>query len=314
MKKLTCALALTLLLPGLSLAQDAPKAKPKGQEVTSGQRKLILWKVSGKGTKKTSYLFGTMHVPDKRVLDLPGPVKQAIKDADALYCELALEPSLQMKAMQHMMLPADKTLAGIIGQDQVDRATKMLAARGLPIQPFLRMKPWAFTSQLTQLEFLTELQSGIQPLDSMLYNQAKQAGKEVGGLEKLEDQMAVFDSLSEKAQKEMAKASLDQLEKAAKSGEKSTERLIKTYLKGDLDEMQKIAKEEEGDDAEAKAFMKKLLDDRNVTMTAEIKKHLTKSPDKTYFFAVGSLHYPGKKGILALLKAEGYTVERVSAK
>lgn len=310
-KLLTSALALTLLLPGLSLAQDA---KPKGKDTQAKTaRKLILWKVTGKGTKKASYLFGTMHVPDKRVLDLPGPVKQAIADSDALYCELALEPSLQMKAMQHMMLPADKTLAGIIGQDQVDRATKLLAARGLPIQPFLRMKPWAFTSQLTQLEFLTELQSGIQPLDAMLYNQAKQAGKEVG-LEKLEDQMSVFDSLSEKAQREMAKASLDALEKAAKSGEKSTEKLIQTYLKGDLEAMQKVGEEETGDDEESKAFMKKLLDDRNVTMTAEIKKHLTKSPDKTYFFAVGSLHYPGKKGIVALLKAEGFTVERVSAK
>lgn len=312
-KLLTCALALTLLLPGLSLAQDgAPKTKGKDTAATKSERKLVLWKVSGKGLEKPSFLFGTIHVPDKRVLDLPEAVKAAMKDADALYCELALEPSLQLKATQHMMLPAGKTLAGLVGQDQIDRAEKLLAARGLPIQSLLSLKPWAFMSQLTMIvEFLPELQSGLQPLDSMLYNTAKQAGKEVGGLEKLEDQISVFESLSEKAQKEMFISGLDSLEKAAKKGEKSTEPLLKTYLKGDLKAMLKLTAEEAGEDKESKAFMKKLLDDRNVTMTATIKKHLTENLKKSYFFAVGSAHYPGKIGIVALLKAEGFTVERV---
>lgn len=314
MKKLTCALALTLLLPSLSLAQDAPDSKPKGEEIAASERKLLLWKVTGKGTTKTTYLFGTMHVPDKRVLDLPAPVKEAMDGVDALYCELALEPSLQIQAMKHMMLPKGKTLAGIIGQDQVDRAAKLLAKRGLPVTSLLTMKPLIFLSNVSQVvEYWPELSRGVQPLDAMLYNQAKQAGKEVGGLEKVEDQIAVFDSLSEKSQKEMVVAGLDAIEKAEKAGTKSTNPLLEAYLAGDLDKMLKLSKEESGDDEEAVAFMKKLNDDRNVSMTAEIKKHLTTNSDKSYFFAVGSLHYAGPKGIVALLKAEGFTVERVSA-
>jgi uncharacterized protein len=311
-KLLTSALALTLLLPTFVLGQDA---KPEGKDSQAKTaRKLLLWKVTGKGTKKASYLFGTMHVPDKRVLDLPAEVDQAIKDADALYCELALEPSLQMQAMKHMMLPAGKTLPDIIGQDQVDRAAKLLATRGMPVNALLRLKPMIFISNVTQVvDYLPELQRGVQPLDAQLYNRAKQAGKEVGGLEQVEDQIAVFDSLSEAAQKKMVMSTLDGLEKAAKEGVRSTEPLVKTYLKGDLEAMLKVG-EDQAMDEEGKAFMKKLNDDRNVTMTAEIKKHLTKNPGKAYFFAIGSLHYAGKKGIVALLKAEGYTVERVSAK
>ncbi|MBL4850562.1 MAG: TraB/GumN family protein [Planctomycetes bacterium] len=306
---LTCALALTLtVLPSLAQAQDS---KPATKKKTA--RKLLLWKVSGKGLKTPSYLFGTIHLPDKRVLALPKAVDKAIDASDALFCELALEKDLQVKMTPHLMLGGGKTLVDVLGQDLVDRAAKLLAAKGLPIQPFLQLKPWVLMSQLTMLlEYFQESMTQQPALDSVLYNRAKAAGKEVGGLEKVEDQLAVFDSLSAKAQKKMVAEGLDGFEKAAKEGTRTTEPLVRAYLSGDLGEMMKQSKEEIGDDKEMIAFMKLLLDDRNVTMTAAIAKHLKGAPSKTFFFAVGSAHYPGKLGIVALLKAKGFTVERVA--
>ncbi|MGE0708217.1 MAG: TraB/GumN family protein [Planctomycetota bacterium] len=304
MKKLLAfALASLTLLPAGALAQDAPK-----QETA---RKVLLWKVTGKDLKAPTYLFGTIHIPDKRVTRLPKCVEEARQACDALYCELAMEPSLQLAATKHMMLSDGKTLNDVLGKELVDRAAKLLAKRGLPIAPFLRMKPWAFISQLQMLDYLFELQSGQLPLDAMLYADAKKAGKTVGGLEKLEDQMSVFEGLSAETQKKMVESGLDGMEKAAAEGKKATDKLLGLYLKGDLDAMLELTKEESGEDEESKAFMKKLLFDRNVNMVKEIIRLWGKAPDKSLFVAVGSLHYAGKQGILALLKAEGYTIEAI---
>lgn len=75
----TLALSLAFLTAAPSLAQEGET-----------ERKLVFWKVTHDETQATSYLFGTIHVPDKRVLDLPKPVKEGFDAADALYCELAL--------------------------------------------------------------------------------------------------------------------------------------------------------------------------------------------------------------------------------
>lgn len=312
MQRIALAITLATLALAPVAAQDStPETKPAAKST-----KLLLWKVTHTETKAESYLFGTIHVPDPRVLALPAPVQKAFDGAGALYCELALEPSLQLKATQHMMLPQGKSLGDIIGQKNVDRATALMAKKGMPMQPmFLRLKPWAFTSQLQQiLDYLPELQRGLLPLDAKLYNEAKAAGKTVGGLEKIEDQLKVFDELSEAAQKEMATATLDEMEKAVKEGRKTTDEILKAYLKGDIESILEKNQEESAGNEELEAMGKRLLDDRNVNMAKEIARLLEKSPETSHFFAVGAAHYPGEKGIVALLKAKGYTVERVPAK
>lgn len=304
------ALALTLALTSFLALAPAPARADDSKEP---ERKLVLWKVTHPDLEATSYLFGTIHVPDKRVLALPKPVEEAFAASDALYCELALEPSLQMAATPLLMLPEGETLEGHIGKELLERAGKILAKRGLPLQPFQALKPWAFISQLQQLDFLMELQMGKLPLDSMLYQRAKKEGKTVGGLERLEDQLGVFDSISAEGQKKMVASGLDEIELAAKEKRKVAEPIIAAYLKGDIETILAKSEKEAEADEESKKFLKMLLYDRNVNMTKEIEALLTKSPKAAHFFAVGAAHYPGEKGIVALLEAKGYTVERVAA-
>ena len=54
---------------------------------------------------------------------------------------------------------------------------------------------------------------------------------------------------------------------------------------------------------------KVMIYDRNVNMKERIK---ALSSDKTCFFAIGTAHFPGGKGILALLKKDGYKIQKLS--
>jgi len=174
------------------------------------------------------------------------------------------------------------------------------------------MKPWALISQMQLLDFLPQLQMGKKPLDGMLYARAKKEGKETGGLEKATDQLEIFESISRRNLRKMFKAGLDRMERAEKKKELAAEPLIQNYLRGDMDSILEAAREDVKKSKEGRKYLKRLLDDRNHAMAKGIDEHLTKSPDKSYFFAVGALHMAGKTGLVELLEAKGYTVERVA--
>jgi uncharacterized protein YbaP (TraB family) len=258
-----------------------------------------------------------MHVPDKRVTTLPKVVEEALDFADAFYGELALEPELQMQVMPKMMMGGGQTLKKVLPPELHKRITDYLNSKGLgQVAPMLEgMKPWAVGSQLGQLDYLMELQMGAQPLDQMLYNRCKQAGKEVGGLEQVEEQLGVFESLTMEEQIKSLSKSLDEMEKAAKEGKKATDDLLEKYLKGEMGEIEEKAKEEFDPENETdKKMMKLLVIDRNVRMADRIHEKLEKNKGKSYFFAVGTLHYPGEQGILRLLEAKGHKITRLLAK
>ena len=48
-------------------------------------------------------------------------------------------------------------------------------------------------------------------------------------------------------------------------------------------------------------------------MAARIAERLRAEPAKAHFFAIGTLHYPGKRGLLALLAKQGFVLTRLAA-
>ena len=184
----------------------------------------FLWRVEGRAPL---YLFGTIHVPDDRVLALPPSVVKAFGEASAVYTEIPMDSATQMGIMGKVMLPDGTQLSDVIGQPLYDRMTaaarKTLggehAAMGAMLGPlFQRMKPWAAMSQLSLLEFLPDMMAGKQPLDSMLYAKAQSDGKKVGALETPDEQIAVFESFTTREQIRMLELTLDEIERV-KPGE-----------------------------------------------------------------------------------------------
>lgn len=51
--------------------------------------KTLLWRITGKGQTKPSYLFGTMHLTDKRIFNFGDSVYRAIENTDGLAIEIS---------------------------------------------------------------------------------------------------------------------------------------------------------------------------------------------------------------------------------
>lgn len=274
----------------------------------------FLWKVSDGDAK--SFVFGTIHVSDPRVTKLPEPVTAALEKTDALYTEIASDEETLMEAQQHMFLPGDQTLTGILPEEVRTQLDAELRA----IDPMYsvafvdRFKIWALAASLTLLE--DQLRSEGRPsLDVALYLAAAEAGKRTGALESVAEQVAVFELLSQEEQIEYLRGTLAYLADARERGEPVLEEMIQVYAGGDLDALHELVEDSmsaEGFELKPE-FRSALFEDRNARMAERMARLMRLSPETVYFFAVGAGHLPGAEGVLKLLEADGFKVERVES-
>jgi len=124
--------------------------------------------------------------------------------------------------------------------------------------------------------------------------------------ETIDEQLAVFDDLSESDQVVLLNETLEVLDQLPEVHE----RLLEAYLKRDLAELSRLVKEylQVADSAVEERFKAAVLDARHERMTERMLPFLEKGGR---FVAVGALHLMGADGILARLKAAGYDVRRV---
>ncbi len=303
-------LSLCLLLPCLLVAQTTTRAT---KQVTPTKHPF-LWRIEGKGTQTLnvkSWLYGTMHLGDERLVTLPDSVEDARESVDALYCELDMDKmqKQQTKMLLKMLLPRGQTLKDRLSPELYDRLSDYVAERGSDIRGFRRMQVWAMSVNLAVLDAAKEKMT--QSLDVLIYKDAKSDGKEVGGLETMDEQLGVLSGMPEKDHIKLLEKSLDYMEEQAAKGISPLRKMQETYLVGDGQKLWALANEAMGEDEVSKRFMKAMLTDRNVRMADRMEKKMQDHPDKSYFFAIGAMHYPGRNGILDLLRRKGYRIKRI---
>lgn len=299
------ALAASLLCPAGAAQRTLEKPAQK-QEIRATEHPF-LWRIE---TEPPSYLYGTIHVPDPRVLRLPQIVEEARNAADAVITEVPMSGALQVEMTKHMYLPRGETLQDHLPPAVYGRIAKFIESKGLPMQTFDRMRPWAVMIQLPLLEDVKKMQG--RPLDIVLFMEAKRDGKEVGGLETVAEQIRALASPSKEEVVELTTWTLDEMESWSKKGG-YLEQMVKLYLAGDADALWAFATDYDHEKEALDKFFKLVIDERNERMVERIVAKMKQDPAKRFFFAVGSLHYPGPKGILALLKGRGYQVTRLRA-
>ena len=311
--------AVTATLVARVLQAPAPRPAPAPIATSPTPATVpLLWRIEG---ASPAWLFGTIHVPDARVLALPPAVQQAFDESATLYTEIPMDMATQVGIMGKVMLPADQGLAEIVGAPLFARMTKavqrLLGAEAPPATATMmtammsRLKPWAAMSQLSLLEFWPDLQAGRQPLDAMLWSKAVDAGKRVDALETVDEQLAVFDSFSTAEQIRLLELTVDAIEKA-EGGRSQTRELVDTYLTGDLTALVKAISDAMSADRDLmKRFTAVALDARNTLMVERIRARLAGKAGSPPFFAVGAAHYAGDTGIVAQLEKQGVKVTRV---
>ena len=271
-------------------------ASPNSKERQYG----LLWKIEKKGYRP-SYILGTMHSDDSRVINPPAVILEKLRSSDSFVAELKLDGFSIQEANQLMLLPEGQKLQNLIGLKRFQTCVRLLAEYQIQKSMVQRMKPWAVMVSLS----MPKSRTGIV-LDYFLYQEAVHAGKKTYGLETNREQVAVFESFSLQDQIIM----LDDAIKEFPRLPALFDELLTYYLQRDLTRLEEVSNKYmlQGNNFVAKVFKQRALVERNYRMLRRMKPRLVEGNS---FIAVGALHLPGDEGILRLLKREGYIVTSV---
>ncbi len=271
------------LLPLLGWGQASPNA--------------LLWKIGGHGLQQPSYVVGTVHSQDARAYRHAGELLQVIQGQDAVAGELDLSAGNgdQRMSPARMMMPEGKELADFYTPKEMKRVREALQANMGPLAMLsYRMKPFFLIAFLTQN---TMHEDSTMVLDQYLQARAKEMGKEVLGLETMEEQLSAVDQLPLQQQADM----LYQTVRSGSTG-RVMDRFLDAYAAQDLGKLAKLV---------AKGGMpglmeQKLVKDRNAVMAQRMDSLM--QGGRTFLFAIGAAHLPEADGVLALLRQKGYEV------
>jgi uncharacterized protein YbaP (TraB family) len=288
-----------LLLSSLALAAAAPATGLGKPSVDYGDG--LLFELMHPDGGPPSYLFGTIHSEDPRVLALPAPVTAAMGNATTLVLEVIPDAAAMGEAATAMRLADGVELRDLLTPELYHQCQAAMAERGLPEAILRDLKPWAVMT----LVMMPEGNSG-EFLDKQLYRLALADGKQTLALETVAEQLSLFEQLTLADQQALLDAAL------AVRGERARvfAELIDAYLRGALGELLAVSDTQlEGlDPALELRFRNTLIDARNARMLQRIEA----LPEPGgYFIAVGALHLPGRTGLLRGLRDAGYGVRRL---
>ncbi len=259
----------------------------------------LLWRIHAAGVAP-SYLFGTIHLADPRVIALAETVRAAFDESEVLVAELELHPLARTQIAQASLLPADT-------DSIADRAPEVFGVlEDLAWKEFrlrkddlLRLKPWAVFTLLSR----PHVGSG-KVLDEVLQDRASERGYEIIGLETAPELVAVLDGISTPDQIEILRDTVCNYEEL----KQQVAELVGYYLAGDLAAMWAINSRPHHDEAVYARFIDRILTQRNRRMLERLRGPLARG---RLFIAVGALHLPGEEGLLRGVEDMGYQLEKV---
>jgi uncharacterized protein YbaP (TraB family) len=293
--------ALIVLALGLLLLGRAAVA---GGEMPYGQG--VLWKLE-QGGVAPSYLFGTIHITDERVLRLPDEVAQAFDGARSATFEVIMTDELRMRLAKAMIASPDRTLDRVLDPALYRDAMAAGARYGFPPEQLKFFKPWALAMFLSvpKAEFARSAM-GTLPLDQALQDRAQAQGKPVHQLETGAEQIALFNELTEVDQLAMLESAIQDNARIETLFEDMTARYLARDVGGIHSDM--IQQSKSMDAQLVKMFLLRFNEERNRTMVERMAPRLHEGGA---FVAIGALHLPGETGLLSLLAAQGYEISRV---
>ena len=271
----------------------------------------LLWKISGNGLEKPSYVLGTFHLASKTMLDsIPGAYA-ALNDCEQIVGELVMSEAKAQtqKMLQAAMMPTDTTYQILYTEEEykkVDEGVKSFL--GVGFEQLGILKPGMISTTISVLmyqKFFPEINMN-ETMDNYVQEYALSAQKTILGLETFDEQMDVlFNSTSLKYQAEQLLCLFESQEYVHHYMVK----IIEAYNNKDLAAIQLLFEEEDNAPcASSKGEEDTLLKNRNDNW---IKKLPAIMQEKGSFIAVGAGHLVGNYGLLTQLRALGYAVEPV---
>jgi len=288
-------------LLAIALAACAPQPGVERGERPGGHP--AMWRVADADT--TIYLFGTFHLlPQGRDWRTPA-FDRALASSDELVMEIA-DLGDQAGAAQAMMkLGLSPGLPPILDRVPAEKKAAlqaMIAEAGVPTAVLDRMETWAAALALAGV---TYRRLGLDPnagVERTIEAPWKAGGKPVRGLETVEDQFGLFDTLPEEAQRSFLVGIVD----SPADAKKQFAAMLDAWAKGDVAGIARTFDDETLASPELRAA---LMTRRNAKWADWLKKRLDRPG--TVFVAVGAGHLAGNDSVQRMLAAEGVKAVRV---
>lgn len=263
----------------------------------------VLYEISGGGLAHHSYVFGTIHLRDKRVFEQVHDKKDSLwycfKHCDIIAGELKFDKKeIKEAAMDKVMMPEGVSLASLMSPGDYEKV-KAYAKETLGWKAILvdRIKPLFTISLFTEA---MEKADYKYPLDVYLQEQGEKKKKEIAGIETIDEQMQALSAMSLTDQ---AKDLVDFVNDPTDS-RAEFEKMIGLYRERKLLDLYEVITISGMSDSVEAA----LLTDRNKLMAYRIETMMLRKP---VFAAIGAAHLPGDKGVLELLRKKGYKIRAV---
>ncbi len=258
---------------------------------TAQHSNTVLWRIESK-SGLTSYLFGTVHLAQKVVMQVPDSVLYAINATNSFYGELnykdlfggggADDLSFYTAKLAHL----DSLTKGPGWRRMVERVNKQY---GSHISPDSVAEFMALGEKLTLEAFAPE--AGLKPLDLMLSTHAEALGKKIGGIETMRLQIGMlYDILDVR----ITDTTFDMNDEV-----KLNSWLKTVYLNERMDSLEGLLSKLNP------VYKDIIFSRRNITMADSIAKICAAEPA---FFAIGCGHLVGADGVVQRLRDKGFAL------
>lgn len=262
----------------------------------TGAGAMPLWQIEGDSNR--IYILGSIHLLPPGRASLPDPVIAAYEDADVLVMELdldALDPVQSQETLMRLGIdPQGRTLAALLGARDYAAAERKATALGIELALLEPFEPWMVAITITQMQLLQLGFSVDSGIEQQLLRRARRDGKQVRGLETLEDQLSALDSLPLAAQREFLLATLDE----AASIEERIEDLVTAWQQADLQAMERELLQTFIDQPE---LYRRMVVERNRNWVRQLEK--MQRDRRNYLVVVGTLHLVGPDSVISQLSA-----------
>ena len=296
------------LFAAVILTPLAMNAAPQGKKFP----KCCVWRVTN--AKAPFYLVGSIHALNKKDYPLPKPYDIALKDSTRFIFEFnpTQHAEFQKKFEAAAKYPPGQDIRSKISPELVawlrkNMFTVIPDSRGGKGEGFVSFdsqlcyKPWWIAQHLAAPASYSK-SSASHGLDNYFVDHAMKLGKEIGGLESVNEHVAVMGGLSDRDGEFMLQDALNQPD----NGEKEFGRMYKAWRKGDTNELWA------GDAplrSKAPTIAARFVDDRNVKWIPRIEAEL--KTGKPTAIVAGALHFSGPRSVIALLQQRGYVIEQL---
>lgn len=268
---------------------------------TAPANKSLLWEVSGKDLKKASYFLGTMHLMCAEDAALSENVKKLIKNVDHIYLEVDLDNASELlSGIMDIEKNNGHSLSETLSANDYNKIKSFFEKYqpSVPFSVFEKQPPLMISSALYEFLLPCEQTNGIE---MKIIDEAYKSKKPTKGLETIEFQSSIIDSIPYEDQAKELVTMLDSLDK----NRSSMQEMLKVYKAQDIEKLHDLSV---SDQSITHNYLDLFLYNRNKNW---VKRFPAIAKDSVTLFAVGAGHLGGEKGVLDLLKKEGYTVRPI---